>query len=82
MRRLRMHAGWRYSRKWRRDVLTAMLACATGWMDAATHRLYFLQLGGGWGATGKGCQIECDDECEHQARLRPLSISFAHLHAG
>ena len=36
---LLVHAGWRDWGEWRGKALTAMLACAAGWKDAALRRI-------------------------------------------
>jgi hypothetical protein len=53
-RRVLVHAGWRDSRKRRREVLTAKFACAAGRMDAPPHRFYGRPLGSGWSTAGEG----------------------------
>jgi hypothetical protein len=49
-----MRAGWRVSGGWRRQALTAMLACAAGRTGAAHLRLFLRLRGGGRGAAGEG----------------------------
>ena len=46
-RRVMVWAGWRVSGGWRREALTAMLACAAGRTDAAHLSLIYLPRGGG-----------------------------------
>jgi hypothetical protein len=65
----------------RMEALTAMLACAAERMDSAPQRLFERPLGGGRGAAGEERRCGGEDECEHRARLRPLSISLTHAHA-
>jgi hypothetical protein len=57
------------------EALTAMLACTAARRDATSLCLLLRLLGGGQGAAGKGCWIECDDDCEHRA---PPTVHLAH----
>jgi hypothetical protein len=76
-----VRAGWRASGGWQRQALTAMLACAAGRTDAAPRRCSKGPLGSCWGAAGEERRRGGEVECEHRARLRPLSISLTHAHA-
>jgi hypothetical protein len=60
--RVLVWAGLRGSVKWRREALTAMLACAAvGRTDAAHGRHFFEPRGGGRGAAGEGRRREGEE---------------------